>query len=64
MVKQHSALVVGGGIAGLQASLDLAQNDTEWNDTFIHDTLRYGFKGFEQMTDAELSEALEEIDYE
>jgi len=26
MAKQHSALVVGGGIAGLQASLDLAQN--------------------------------------
>jgi len=26
MVKQRSALVVGGGIAGLQASLDLAQN--------------------------------------
>jgi len=26
MTKQHSALVVGGGIAGLQASLDLAQN--------------------------------------
>jgi len=26
MAKQHSALVVGGGIAGLQASLDLAQH--------------------------------------
>jgi len=26
MAKQHSALVIGAGIAGLQASLDLAQN--------------------------------------
>jgi len=26
MTKQHSALVVGGGIAGLQASLDLSEN--------------------------------------
>jgi heterodisulfide reductase subunit A-like polyferredoxin len=26
MEKQHSALVIGGGIAGLQASLDLAEN--------------------------------------
>ena len=48
----------------IEFNLDLAQNDTEWNDTFIHDTLRYGFKGFEQMTDSELSEALEDIDYE
>jgi len=26
MTKRHSALVIGGGIAGIQASLDLAQN--------------------------------------
>lgn len=26
MAKQHSALVIGGGIAGIRASLDLAQN--------------------------------------
>ena len=48
----------------IEFNLDLAQNSTEWNDTFIYDALRYGLKGFEQMTDAELSQAVKECAYD
>lgn len=40
----------------IEFNLGLAQNDTEWNDGFIYDALRYGCKGFEEMTDDELLE--------
>jgi len=57
MVKQHSALVVGGGIAGLQASLDLAQNDfqvylIERQET-LGGTVRHLSKLFPTLKDAE-----------
>jgi len=57
MVKQHSALVVGGGVAGLQASLDLAQNDfqvylVEKQET-LGGTVRHLSKVFPTLKDAE-----------
>ena len=38
----------------IEFNLGLAQSNTEWNDEFIYDALRYGVKGFESMTDDEL----------
>lgn len=38
----------------IEFNLELARNSTEWNDQFIYDVLRHGFKGFENMTDEEL----------
>jgi hypothetical protein len=43
----------------LKINLELCYNDSAFNDEFIHDLLRYGFKGLEKMTSEELKEELE-----
>jgi hypothetical protein len=43
----------------IEINLDLCQSDTYYNDEFIHDLLRYGFKGLENMTPSELATELE-----
>lgn len=40
----------------LELNLDLCANSTEVNDSVIYDLLRYGFKGFENMTVTELQD--------
>ena len=42
----------------LKINLDLCANSTEVNDGVIYDLLRYGFKGFENMTITELQDEL------
>lgn len=42
----------------LELNLDLCANSTEVNDGVIYDLLRYGFKGFENMTVTELQDEL------
>ena len=46
----------------LAINLDLCQNDTEVNDGLIHDLLRYGFKGFDNMSIKELKDELENLE--
>mgnify|MGYP003657280427 CR=1 FL=1 len=45
----------------IDINLDLCYNDSAFNDEFIHDLLRYGFKGFENMTPSELAAELEQL---
>ena len=45
----------------IEINLDLCQSDTYYNDEFIHDLLRYGFKGLENMTPSELATELEAL---
>jgi len=57
MEKQHSALVIGGGVAGLQASIDLTQNGfqvylVEKEDT-LGGTVRFLSSLFPTLRDAE-----------
>ena len=42
----------------IDLNLDLCANSTEVNDGVIHDLLRYGFKGFENMSESELNDEL------
>jgi hypothetical protein len=44
----------------IELNLELCYNDSSVNDGMLHDLLVYGFKGFENMTDAELKK---ELDY-
>ena len=43
----------------LKINLELCYNDSAFNDEFIHDLLRYGFKGLEKMNIEELKKELE-----
>jgi hypothetical protein len=45
----------------LDINLDLCQNDTSVNDGVIYDLLRYGFKGFDNMTVEELKAELDNL---
>ena len=42
----------------LELNLDLCANSTEVSDGLIYDLLRYGFKGFENMSVNELKDEL------
>lgn len=46
----------------LKINLDLCVNSTEVNDGLIYDLLRYGFKGFENMTVTELQDELTNLE--
>lgn len=46
----------------LEINLDLCANSTEVNDGVIYDLLRYGFKGFENMTVTELQDELTNLE--
>jgi hypothetical protein len=48
----------------LESNLDLCRNSTEVNDGLLYDLLRYGFKGFDNMSMEELQTELEGLDYE
>ncbi len=43
----------------IKLNLDLASQNCAVCDEFIHDLLRYGFKGLENMTSEELKNELE-----
>jgi hypothetical protein len=43
----------------IDLNMELCYSDSAFNDEFIHDLLRYGFKGFENMTPSELATELE-----
>ena len=45
----------------LDINLELCYNDSAFNDEFIYDLLRYGFKGFENMTPSELAIEMENL---
>jgi acetyl-CoA carboxylase alpha subunit len=45
----------------IKLNLDLASQSSEACDEFIHDLLRYGFKGLEKMTMEELKSELEAL---
>jgi hypothetical protein len=45
----------------IDINLELCYNDSTFNDQFLHDLLRYGFKGFENMTPSELAAELEQL---
>jgi hypothetical protein len=47
----------------IEFNLEISHSSSEWAEGFIHDALRYGLKGFEQMTDAELAKELSESQY-
>lgn len=42
----------------IEIDLSICQNSIEDNDQFIYDLLRYGFKGYENMTIDELNKEL------
>jgi len=45
----------------IDMNMKLSYNDSAFNDEFLHDLLRYGFKGFENMTTTELAAELEHL---
>lgn len=47
----------------IEFNLELSHSSSEWAEGFIYDALRYGLKGFEQMTDAELAKELTKSQY-
>ncbi len=46
----------------IEVNLSLCQNSLEVNDGVIYDLLRYGYKGLENMTIAELEGELSDYD--
>lgn len=48
----------------LEYNIALCQDNSVFNDEFIHDLLRYGHKGLENMTLNELDAELKQCQYE
>lgn len=45
----------------IKLNLELCYNDSSVNDGMLHDLLVYGFKGFDNMTESELSKELKHL---
>lgn len=48
----------------LNHNIELCQSDSSFNDGFVHDLLRYGHKGLDNMTLNELEAELKQCQFE